>query len=86
MRSGAIDIVRGKNDMTPDESVEIGLVLYPGAQRAAVLGLTDLFALAGRVAADTCVGVGRDMNQARVSKNAPAANTVIAIQRAGECA
>ncbi|ODU41144.1 MAG: AraC family transcriptional regulator [Thiobacillus sp. SCN 63-374] len=36
--------------MTRDESVEIGLVLYPGAQLAAVLGLTDLFDLANRIA------------------------------------
>lgn len=31
--------------------VEIGLVLYPGAQQAAVLGLTDLFGVANRIAA-----------------------------------
>ncbi|WP_296752025.1 GlxA family transcriptional regulator [Thiobacillus sp.] len=37
--------------MTCDEPVEIGLVLYPGAQLAAVLGLTDLFDLANRMAA-----------------------------------
>lgn len=34
---------------------EIGLVLYPGAQQASVLGLTDLFGVANRVAA-TCPG------------------------------
>lgn len=51
MRSGVIDIVGGKTDMAHDESVEIGLVLYPGVQQAAVLGLTDLFGLAGRIAA-----------------------------------
>lgn len=50
MRSGVIDIIGGKNDMAHDEPVEIGLVLYPGAQLAAVLGLTDLFSLAGRIA------------------------------------
>lgn len=32
--------------------VEIGILLYPGAQLAAVLGLTDLLALAGRIAND----------------------------------
>lgn len=32
-------------------SIEIGVVLYPGAQAAAVLGLTDLFKVAGRIAA-----------------------------------
>jgi transcriptional regulator GlxA family with amidase domain len=30
--------------------IEIGLVLYPGAQQAAVLGLTDLFLVANRMA------------------------------------
>ena len=30
--------------------IEIGLVLYPGAQSAAVLGLTDLFSVANRAA------------------------------------
>lgn len=30
--------------------IEIGIVLYPGAQMAAVLGLTDLFAVAQRIA------------------------------------
>lgn len=30
--------------------IEIGLVLYPGAQSAAVLGLTDLFSVASRAA------------------------------------
>lgn len=37
--------------MTRDDPAEIGLVLYPGAQLAAVLGLTDLFDLANRIAA-----------------------------------
>lgn len=32
------------------ELVEIGLVIYPGVQEAAVLGLTDLFLLANRLA------------------------------------
>lgn len=31
-------------------SVEIGMVLYPGAQSSAVLGLTDLFSVANRMA------------------------------------
>lgn len=51
MRSGVVDRVDGKTDMAHDEPIEIGLVLYPGAQQAAVLGLTDLFGLAGRIAA-----------------------------------
>lgn len=37
--------------MTPAQSIEIGLVLYPGVQQAAVLGLTDLFGVANRIAA-----------------------------------
>ncbi len=32
------------------QTIEIGLVLYPGAQQAAVLGLTDLFRVANRMA------------------------------------
>ena len=32
--------------------IEIGLVLYPGVQSAAVLGLTDLFAVANRAASE----------------------------------
>ena len=64
MRSGAIDIVSGKNDMACDESIEIGLVLYPGAQLAAVLGLTDLFGLADGIAARYGK---RDSNALRIS-------------------
>jgi transcriptional regulator GlxA family with amidase domain len=33
------------------DAVEVGLVVYPGVQEAAVLGLTDLFQLANRLAA-----------------------------------
>lgn len=33
---------------------EVGIVLYPGAQMAAVHGLTDLFGIASRLAADAC--------------------------------
>ena len=32
--------------------VEIGLLLYPGVQTAALHGLTDLFAVAERIAGD----------------------------------
>nr|WP_298170028.1 GlxA family transcriptional regulator [uncultured Pseudomonas sp.] len=39
-----------------ERCVEIGLLLYPGAQLAAVYGLGDLFAVANRMAADR----GRD--------------------------
>lgn len=37
--------------MERTKSIEIGLVLYPGSQMAAVLGLTDLFGFATRIAA-----------------------------------
>ncbi|WP_323114137.1 GlxA family transcriptional regulator [Pseudomonas guariconensis] len=33
-------------------TLEIGVLVYPGAQNAAVMGLTDLFAVANRVAAE----------------------------------
>lgn len=37
--------------MQKNERIEIGVLLYPNAQMAAVLGLTDLFALAEQIAA-----------------------------------
>lgn len=45
---GANDTMTAKTDSLG--SLEIGLLLYPGAQRAAVHGLVDLFAVANRVA------------------------------------
>ena len=42
--------MRAKTD-TPT-SLDIGLLLYPGVQRAAVHGLADLFLVANRVAAE----------------------------------
>lgn len=36
--------------MTQGPTIEIGLVLYPGAQQASVLGLTDLFCVANGIA------------------------------------
>lgn len=36
--------------MAQRHTIEIGLVLYPGAQQSAVLGLTDLFSVANSVA------------------------------------
>lgn len=42
--------------MTP---INIGIVLYPNAQMSAVLGLTDLFALAGQVADGTDTALPR---------------------------
>jgi len=38
--------------MTGADRIEVGLVLYPGAQLAAVLGMTDFLLLAGRIAAE----------------------------------
>ena len=34
------------------DTTEIGILVYPGAQMAAVYGLTDLFSVANRLAAD----------------------------------
>ncbi len=39
-----------ENEMTSRQRVEVGVVLYANAQQAAVLGLTDLFAVANRLA------------------------------------
>ncbi len=50
LRIGAIDTMTAKTDST--DNLEIGLLLYPGAQRAAVLGLADLFSVANQVAAE----------------------------------
>lgn len=36
--------------MAHGDTIEIGLVLYPGAQQSAVLGLTDLFGVANSIA------------------------------------
>jgi transcriptional regulator GlxA family with amidase domain len=50
---GQTDIIVGKTDMpAAPETLEIGLLLYPGAQLAAVYGLTDLFSVANRMAAE----------------------------------
>ena len=45
---GANDTMTAKTDSLG--SLDIGLLIYPGAQRAAVHGLVDLFAVANRVA------------------------------------
>ncbi len=50
LRIGANDTMRAKTDN--HASLDIGLLLYPGAQRAAVHGLADLFLVANRVAAE----------------------------------
>jgi transcriptional regulator GlxA family with amidase domain len=50
---GKNDKVRCKNDIaTTGGLIEIGLLLYPGAQMSAVLGLTDLFGVANRLSAE----------------------------------
>ncbi len=37
-------------------AIRIGIILYPGAQRSAALGLADLFEIAGRIARETAPG------------------------------
>ena len=51
---GVTDKVRGKTDTatTGGGLTEIGILLYPGAQMSAVLGLTDLFRIANRLGAE----------------------------------
>src|ERR1700730_6462319 len=44
------------NDMPASGTSEIGIVLYPGAQTAAVHGLTDLFSVAAKIAVDQRIG------------------------------
>ncbi|MCC8536605.1 GlxA family transcriptional regulator [Xanthomonas axonopodis pv. poinsettiicola] len=44
--------------MTSRQAMEIGVVLYADAQRAAVLGLTDLFAVANRISGTNGVSEG----------------------------
>jgi transcriptional regulator GlxA family with amidase domain len=62
---GTIDKVRGKSDKSDaGSSVEIGLLLYPGVQNAAVDGLTDLFVTANRLSTER---EGRRARQLRVT-------------------
>jgi transcriptional regulator GlxA family with amidase domain len=50
---GINDKVRGKTDIaTTGGLTEIGILLYPGVQMSAVLGLTDLFGVANRLSAE----------------------------------
>jgi|SRR5580658_1012061 hypothetical protein len=50
---GVNDKVQGKTDITTTNGLtEIGILLYPRAQRSAVLGLTDLFGVANRLSAE----------------------------------
>ena len=48
--SGGTDIMRGEIDMAEGGPAEIGIVIYPGVQMAAVLGMTDLLAVADGLA------------------------------------
>jgi hypothetical protein len=49
---GANDKVRCKTDIAATGGLsEIGILLYPGVQMSAVLGLTDLFGVANRLSA-----------------------------------
>ncbi|NJC30396.1 transcriptional regulator GlxA family with amidase domain [Xanthomonas arboricola] len=47
--------------MNPTRNLEIAVVLYPGAQLAAVLGLTDLFAVANQILAAKGRGAGASL-------------------------
>jgi len=50
---GINDKVRGKTDIAKTGRLtEIGILLYPGVQMSAVLGLTDLFSVANRLSAE----------------------------------
>jgi transcriptional regulator GlxA family with amidase domain len=44
--------MRVKNDMPGQNAIEVGLVLYPGTQLAAVLGMTDFLTLADGIAGE----------------------------------
>jgi len=50
---GVNDKVRGKTDIGATGGlIEVGILLYPGVQMSAVLGLTDLFGVANRLSAE----------------------------------
>jgi transcriptional regulator GlxA family with amidase domain len=57
--------MKSRNDMTGQKPIEIGLVIYPGAQMAAVLGMTDFLTLAGRIASEQANG--RQIPSLRIS-------------------
>ncbi|MFA9462381.1 GlxA family transcriptional regulator [Thiohalorhabdus sp. Cl-TMA] len=54
-----------------DHALEIGLVLYPGAQEAAVLGITDLF----KVADDIAIAQQADTPRLRITRWQPGRGT-----------
>jgi len=50
---GKNDITRGKTaKATPHAAIEIGLLIYPDSQEAAIHGLTDLFTVANRLSVE----------------------------------
>ena len=69
----------------PDQIAEIGLLLYPGAQMAAVLGMTDLFGTANGIFAARRQNAARPLrishwqDGARVHDSAPDADTSPAV-------
>lgn len=69
----------------PDRIAEIGLLLYPGAQMAAVLGMTDLFGTANGIVAARRQNAARPLrishwqDGARVHDSAPDADTSPAV-------
>lgn len=58
------------------EASEIGIVIYPGAQLAAAHGLTDLFDIAGRIAAES-----RRNGDLRVSHWSPVGDGIACVYR-----
>src|SRR5882672_8495044 len=51
--AGSVKVLTGRdNAMSATAAHEIGIVLYPGAQLACILGLTDLFSIAAKIALD----------------------------------
>ena len=69
----------------PDQIAEIGLLLYPGAQMAAVLGMTDLFGTANGIVAARRqnavqpLRISHWQDGARVHDSAPGADTSPAV-------
>jgi transcriptional regulator GlxA family with amidase domain len=68
---GATDRMQGKTDNKSEASrlVEVGLLLYPQAQLAAIHGLTDLFAVADRLARDRLGAAGPLLRVSHLSRN-----------------
>lgn len=60
-----------ENEMASRQTIEVGVVLYADAQQAAVLGLTDLFAVANRFSGAN--GAGATIRVTHWQQPAPAA-------------